>query len=407
MMHTDSNTVDVQFFKQFTICYKGKTMIPREAMPLRRSALLALLIIRHDSVCSVSDLSEIYCPHSKKPEGALRNLIYRIRSALSDVWPDDTFILSRTGGYQWNPKIPVRMDTRTFDALYIQFLETEEIDTRIDLGLQLFKIYSGDFDKLAQSQYEWIQQRSAYYRVCMVKLLKTLADDLVSRQRAAEIETIALSATTNQYVDEGLHQKLIESLLACRLFTQAESYCRWLIDFLRSDLEIEPSEATFDLHTKAIAAATSVQTRSLIAILGELDAVPSRDHALYCELGIFKKMYDIAMHQVRFHESQCDILLVTLNAAKPLKNDLPLSTAMARIKKHLSKGLRPCDIYTQYAFNQFLVLLPLREPAEGAQVEKTIFRILQKRLGKGTFTLERQHLPLCNPLILPTPTGND
>lgn len=100
MMHTDSNTVDVQFFKQFTICYKDKTMIPREAMPLRRSALLAFLITHHDKVCSVSDLSEIYCPHSKKPEGALRNLIYRIRSALSDVWPDDTFILSRTGGYQ-------------------------------------------------------------------------------------------------------------------------------------------------------------------------------------------------------------------------------------------------------------------------------------------------------------------
>lgn len=85
MMHTDSNTVDVQFFKQFTICYKNKTMIPREAMPLRRSALLALLIIRRDSVCSVSDLSEIYCPHSKKPEGALRNLIYRIRKAMADV----------------------------------------------------------------------------------------------------------------------------------------------------------------------------------------------------------------------------------------------------------------------------------------------------------------------------------
>lgn len=78
---------------------------------------------------------------------------------------------------------------------------------------------------------------------------------------------------------------------------------------------------------------------------------------------------------------------------------------MARIKKHLSKGLRPCDVYTQYAFNQFLILLPVREPTEGAQVEKTIFRILQKRVGKGTFTLERQHLPLCNSLILPHPHG--
>lgn len=404
-MHPDESIMDVQFFKQFTICYKDKTMILREAMPLRRSSLLAFLMIHHDSVCSVSDLSDIFCAHSKKPEGALRNLIYRIRSALSNVWPDDTFILSRTGGYQWNPKIPVRMDTRIFDALYIQFLETEEIDTRIDLGLQLFKIYPGDFDKLAQSQYEWIQQRSAYYRICMTKLLKTLADDLVSRQRDADIEAVALSAIDNQYVDEGLHQKLIESLLACRLFTQAESYCRWLIDFLRSDLEIEPSSAVFDLHAKAIAAATSVQTRSLIAILGELDVSATWDRALYCEPGIFKKMYDIAMHQVRFHESQCDMLLVTLDAAKHLKNDLPLSTAMARIKKHLSKGLRPCDIYTQYAFNQFLVLLPVREPTEGAQVEKTIFRILQKRVGKGTFTLERQHLSECNPLILPPPRG--
>ncbi|MGN0194053.1 MAG: BTAD domain-containing putative transcriptional regulator [Pseudoramibacter sp.] len=405
MMHTDTQIVDVQFFKQFTICYKDKTMISREAMPLRRSSLLAYLIIHHDTVCSVSDLSDIFCPQSKKPEGALRNLVYRIRQALSDVWPDDTFILSRTGGYQWNPEIPLHIDTRVFDALYTQFLETEDTDTRIELGLQLFKLYPGDFDKLAQSQFQWIQQRSAYYRVCMAKLLSTLADALVLRGRSADIGTIALSAITNQYVDESLHQKLIQALLTCRLFTQAESYCRWLIDFLRSDLEIEPSEATFDLHAKAIAAATSVQTRSLLAILGELDAVPDRDRALYCELGIFKKMYDIAMHQVRFHESQCDILLVTLDAAKPLKGNLSLSEAMARIKEHLPQGLRPCDVYTQYAFNQFLILIPVHETKEGAQVEKAIYRILQKRLGKDTFTLERQHLAGCNPLILPPPQG--
>jgi DNA-binding SARP family transcriptional activator len=257
-------------------------------MPLQRCAMLAYLIIHRSDICTVGTLAEHFSLSAKQPEGALRNLVYRIRKKLAEIWPDETFICSQTGGYQWNPSLKTEVDFETFDTLYHELKAEDDPDAQIELGLELFQLYKGDFNKTVPFHYEWLRAKSTYYQNQMTDVLKILAKALPQRRRTVELENISVFAIQQKFADETLHQTLIRAGMNCELYAQAKAHCQWLIDFLRSDLEIEPSEATFDLHAKAISAATSVQTRSLIAILGELDAAPDRDRALYCELGIFK-----------------------------------------------------------------------------------------------------------------------
>jgi DNA-binding SARP family transcriptional activator len=403
MIPIDFNTVDVRLFKQFTICYKDKTMIPREAMPLRRSALLALLIIRRDSVCSVSDLSEIYCPHSKKPEGALRNLIYRIRQALADIWPDEAFILARPNGYQWNPEISVQIDTQTFDVLYNQFRLSKEIDAQINLGLELVDLYAGDFDKLAKSRFEWIRQRSVYFQICMTDMLKVLADDLAACQRSAELKSIALSIISKEYIDETLHQSIIRALLSCSLYFQATSYCQWLINFFRHTLEIEPSSATFKLQSEAVVAETlgSDQTHSLEAIAADLDAATSKNKALYCEYDVFKKIYTAVSNQFQLHTTFFYLTLITLDPQARFKKGMSLHSAATTVKVSLSQVLHADSVYTQCAFNQFLIFFPASCQGDAEKTAKCLSGHLELQLGKAAYTLEMQPISRCNPLPPP------
>ena len=158
------------------------------------------------------------------------------------------------------------------------------------------ELYAGDFNKLAQSRYEWVRQRSVYFRLAMTEMLKVLANDLAARQHRADLESIALSAISNAYIDESLHQAIIRALLSCRLFPQAVSYCQWLIDFFRHTLEIEPSPDTFKLQAEVIAAASPSAApayhHSLETIMAKLDAA-SENSALYCEYPVFKKIYTV------------------------------------------------------------------------------------------------------------------
>lgn len=403
-MTIDFNTVTVQLFKQFTMRYKGKTLFSKEAMPLRRSVLLAYLIIHRDQVSSVSALSELFCSHSKKPEGALRNLIYRIRQALSDIWPEDTFILSRPGGYQWNPAIPLQVDTQTFDALYRRFKLSEDIDGRIDLGLKLMELYAGDFNKLAQSRYEWVRQRSVYFRLAMTEMLKVLANDLAARQHRADLESIALSAISNAYIDESLHQAIIRALLSCRLFPQAVSYCQWLIDFFRHTLEIEPSPDTFKLQAEVIAAASPSAApayhHSLETIMAKLDAA-SENSALYCEYPVFKKIYTVVSNADQVPTSFFYLILITLKDASYFNNGQNCHAAMMVVKARLSHILCEDTVYTQCADNQFLILLPVQRPEKAEQLARRLCSHLDLDLGQTAYTLESQPLSRCNPLPPP------
>jgi DNA-binding SARP family transcriptional activator len=389
----DPNIMHVQFFKQFVIHYKSKTLIPRTQMPLRRSALLGYLVMYHRNVCSISTLSVIFCPQSKKPEGALRNLIYRIRQTLSDVWPDENFILSRSSGYQWNPDIPMQLDTETFDVLCTSFHTAKGTDTQINLGLKLFHLYQGDFDETAQSNYDWILQKAAYYQGRMIETLKVLIDKLRVRRRGADVEMIAVSAMQRKYPDETFHQKIILAFLSCGFYTQAASYCHWLIDFLTIELEIEPSDETFQLQADVMAAASPRHNHSLRTLLIDLDTKAAAEtNAIYCERGIFDKIYAIAFNQVQYHIVSCYLILITLDTQNVFKHGLTLNAAMAVIKAHLPRKLRICDVYTQYAFNQFLILSPVKNKKEAVQISYDLEHYLEKYLGKEAYSLEMMPL---------------
>lgn len=77
--------------------------------------LIAYLIMYRHTVVSKEKLIRILWKEdeSDKPEGALRNLVYRARKELQKFYPDKedvSFILSKGNTYAWNTEIPCEID---------------------------------------------------------------------------------------------------------------------------------------------------------------------------------------------------------------------------------------------------------------------------------------------------------
>ena len=74
--------------------------------------LLAYFVCYWKKELSVQELVDVFWENEKSdnPAGALKNLIYRLRTVLKKTWPDMEFILTGRSSYRWNPKIPLLID---------------------------------------------------------------------------------------------------------------------------------------------------------------------------------------------------------------------------------------------------------------------------------------------------------
>ena len=89
-----------------------------------RSEMLTKLLVyffchRRGNV-TVQELSEALWPDdtSDNPAGALKNLMYRLRTMIKKEWGGQEFILTGRGSYSWNPAVELEIDIEEFEEFY-------------------------------------------------------------------------------------------------------------------------------------------------------------------------------------------------------------------------------------------------------------------------------------------------
>ena len=73
--------------------------------------LLIYILLHRDRDLSHQELIDTFWQeeHSRNPEGALKNLVYRLRSELR-VFGTQELILTLPGAYRWNPEVRLQTD---------------------------------------------------------------------------------------------------------------------------------------------------------------------------------------------------------------------------------------------------------------------------------------------------------
>ena len=208
-MASDNQILRVSMLGGCSIAWGGRTIDDVSYRSRKPWLLLEYLITFRNRDISQEELVDLLYPNEKgaNPTGALKTLVYRVRSMLEDLdYPDSrNMILVTRGSYAWNTSLPMELDVDQFE-LACQKASSPWIapDEKLETCLAAADLYKGDF--LSRTAGEaWVTPLSTYYHSMFIHLVQTTVDLLMARDRWAEVGRLCDQAILIDGYEEFFH----------------------------------------------------------------------------------------------------------------------------------------------------------------------------------------------------------
>ena len=205
----------VNLLGEFQILEEDKVIDEQKIKSERLIRLFVILIMNRTRVVTSTELVEAlwFNEEIENPIGALKNLIYRLRMILSKTISEQNFILTRRGGYCWNPEIRIETDIDQFDDMILELRRDNRKEAEKCYYLeQAQTIYIGDFLK-HHSDWNWILPINSYYHSQYLSIARQLAEIYLGERQFDKLEVFMKKALLIEPYEEQLHIYLIKALL--------------------------------------------------------------------------------------------------------------------------------------------------------------------------------------------------
>ena len=388
----------VYTFGRFQISDEVRVMPNATTKKSKMWSALKYLIAFHGKPVSAERLAEILWPDvtHEDPAKMLRDVIYRLRKALSVYDGDEPYIVFTQGSYQWNPEIDCWIDVLEFGELINQARDvTRPDDERMELYNAAIDLYAGPF--LSDSDVElWTVTFTDYYRKLFLQVIVELAD-LYEEDSMLE-ETIALldKATVREPYEENLHIRQIQALISNGDYAHAKQQYRLFERVLMREFGVEPSLNFTRLHYE-IDRAAEKKAGSIEEITQLFETDDKRKGALLCGPETFRQIYILdkrSEERIRF-----PIYLALVNLALPshldeIESENELKEGMRALRKVLMQYLRSGDVIAQYSKSQFVLMLAVKDDRNGAAAMHRIKYLFETKFGSERGNLEYNLSPI-------------
>ncbi|MCI8516789.1 MAG: SARP family transcriptional regulator [Hungatella sp.] len=339
--------------------------------------LLEYLIIFRNREISPDELVELIWgdEDSANPNSALKTLMFRARKLLVPLgYPPQHLITQHRGSYAWNKNLETVVDIDIFESLASKALDPAvPSNQQLDYCLEALELYKGDF--LAKSSWEsWVVPLSTYYHNQYQKVLHRAVALLNETQNHPKIIEICQRGLVFSPYDEDLHYNLIYSLYCNGQQHEALEHYNHTTDMLYSEFAITPSEQLKSLY-KTIRNTTQGVNMDLSLIQDSFMESCTQDGAYFCELAVFRDIYQIEQRTIERTGDSIYLCLLTLTdlGGNALERQF-LNRGMAAMMDAICSSLRRGDVFSRFSVSQYVVLLPT---ATYENCETIIKRIIQ------------------------------
>ena len=355
--------------------------------------LLAYLIVFRNRAVSVDELINLLYPgeQGKSPQGALKTLVYRVRSMLDELGMPDSreMILVTRGSYAWNADVPVQIDTDLFE-LACQRAGTSWLlpEERLETCMSALALYRSDFLAKAMGE-RWVKPLADYYHSMYVHLVQTTVGLLSAQERWEDVINVCGRAIQIDNYEEGFYYYLIRGLVRAGQPRQALERYKRMYTLFYTQLGITPSAEMTELYqeiSREISRNASKETEDLAAISRFLLREDRLTGAFFCGLEVFTDIYNLEARSVARSGRSVNLGMIAAvmrdGSTPPLRL---LNDYMEKLGDCIHASLRRGDVVTQYSANQYLLLLPAPTPEKG---QLALDRIL------SSFTEKHPRCPL-------------
>ena len=344
--------------------------------------VLCYLLINRGRLVSSKELFDAVWQEEEQdnPTGALKTLVFRVRRMLDAAgFPSQDLILSRRGGYTWNPDFEMDLDTERFETLCAAALdENRKMEEAERVCREAFDLYEGVFlPKMAKEP--WAAPLCEHYREMYRKLVSRMALFYQQREEYGQMFHIcSTAASIERFCEEFQYYRILALFSSGRRAEAMEQYQSVTQMFYREQLAT-PSENFKELY-KIISCSEQEVVTDLARIQEKLeDQEPARKGAYQCEYAVFKRLYQLERRSVGRSGDSVYLCLITVGnqQGRNLKPEIQ-ARAMERLQGAIEDSLRASDVYVRYSVSQYILLLPSTSYENGERVMSRILSAFSK-----------------------------
>ena len=347
----------VQMFGKFELTYGDQKISCTGSRSKLLWNLLAYLLCHKGELISSEELIPIIWKYDKNdnPAGAMRTAIHRARSMIGELTNDSSvqFLISKNGGYMWNPEIETDFDVENFDKLVSKTAEKDNAEA----CLEAIEIYEGKFLPMQSSEL-WVMPVQAYYHNIYESLIDQVVPVLEKENRFEEGIVICNSALKIDPYSEKIYQYLMRFLLIAEDRQEVVRVYEEMSKLLLTTFGIMPDQESRALYREALSSVKNGTVISPEIVQEQLCEQGDIKGALVCDYDFFKMLYQSqARAIVRSGIVVHTALLTVKSRNKQEVSSKSVSLAMDHLEEHLQKSLRKGDIITRCSSTQFMVML--------------------------------------------------
>lgn len=382
----------IQMFSHFSISGMGGHLEEDNMRSEMLTKLFAYFICHRKKEISTQELVDALWQgeESDNPTGALKNLVYRLRTRIKEEWGGIDFIQTGRGSYRWNENIPAETDAEIFESYYeLGKRETDE-EKKLEAWLKACDLYKGEFLPKLTGEY-WIASMSAYYHSLYITSVKQAAALLEKMKRDSDTIRICTEALLVDALDETVYGYLIRALVHMGDYKTALERYKTAAAHLYESLGVSPSEelrATYEEILKQ----THTEEKNIGVIHNELED-DELEGAFLCEYGVFKKTYHLEKR--RSERLGISVYLVLLTV-EPIASYNPESQAylnvinegMEQVEAVLLSSLRSGDVIARYSGSQYIIMLPTCQYESAKMVMERVNAAFERSFRKRKVRLQ-------------------
>ena len=369
----------------------GTTVLREEDIRAAKLVQLLVYMISHrEKMVTGKRLSELFWSgNSKNPENALKNLIYRLRSVLKGLGPEE-YICTQLGGYQWNPQIPVVTDYEEFEELGRRAAEQEAGPEKKKLCWEVVESYRGDVSSRL-TYGAWLQPQIIRYQATYLKTAKMLGGICENEGGWAELEKLCRAAAEHEPLDEDIQCWLVRSLQKQQKYDQALFQYESVKKQYYENLGIRVPEKLQETFRNVVTDGR-IQRTDIASITEEAGEKERPSGAFFCDYQIFRQIYRLEMRRIGRSGISEYILLLTVRRLGTLWSgaiaDTGLLEGVSILEQVVRTTLRTGDVAARNGPTQYVILLSACSYEAGVSVTKRIRRNFMRKVKHRKLELE-------------------
>lgn len=326
--------------------------------------LLVYILLHKDYPITIQELSEALWDEdeSDNPAGALKNLMYRLRTLLKKNLGEGEYILTSRGVYYWNSEKEVQFDAELFEQYCEAAKKETDTSEKISNYEKAIELYKGDFMPKITDKH-WVVTLSAYYHSLYLSAVKALAELYMGKERFEEAEQLCAEGLRYDAVDEWLHSYRITALIRQNKQQLAMECYEQAVKALYNALGVRKSAQLEAVHQELLKMTKGTEAEEMENVHKDMKE-EDPEGAYICGYPVFREIYRLEARKIsRLGEAEY-VMLLTLqmkdgggNSNVQMEQYI-ISQAMNQLEDVLKEALRIGDVAARYSDSQFVVLLP-------------------------------------------------